>query len=192
MTRDRLYGSDTPFGQWLRQQPDLDSHQEGLVISDSDWMFQKYRMNIVDNVGTRELQFLMMVEVKTRCGEPSSSQQETLFFYHQMLNRKTMLRRINRSPVMVWSFGVFVLSLEGEEPEASHRMRWGVFQSDGSLQYFCTNSIETIKEVLRFDRRPSEPQKELELRRHHSTQEITVTECMPLGFAIEKVVMRRS
>jgi hypothetical protein len=193
MTTDRRYGEGTPFGVWLRKQSDIDSHQHAFIANDQDWLFQRYRLDARDKVGTRDLQALMDVEVKTRNGRPNSSQQETLWFRHQRLDSKDRLLRIGpRSRVSVWNFGVFVLVLGVEEPKNQSGMLWGKFNQQGELDYQPILWVADLKDILSFRTFPDNPCERFSWRRHHKTKELIVTRNSPLGFEFEEIVKKRS
>jgi hypothetical protein len=168
VTIARRYGEDTPFGKWVREQRELDSHQFSLTLNDADWIFHRYRTE-VDAVGTRDLQCMMVVETKMYYAVPRQPQLETLFFLHQMLNRKGVLRRPGKPSVALWSYGVFVLSLQGTHPGDSRGANWGRFDERGQLNWTPIESRQQLIEILRFDLTPDtlEP---LSTRRHHKTR----------------------
>lgn len=184
---------ETPFGRWVRQQDSIDSHQHGLVVTDADWIFQKYKTN-VDVLGARNVQLMMICEVKTFGATPGASQVETLFFLHQstccMRERK---RPGGLSPIMLWHFGVFILSIPGNTPVDGHPMYWGSFDSDGSVSWRKTTSVRSLVELLGFVRRPDDPPRKLDLRRHHISKDVQATEFLPiLGVSIHKTIKKRS
>lgn len=187
-------GAGTPFGLWCREQNGLESHQHSLTITDADWMFHKFRTNI-DACGIRDVQLAMIVEVKSRNSVPTSSQQETLFYHHQLLctcGKTRKVKRVQRAPIQLWHFGVFVLRLPGDTPsDFPKSLEWGIFADDGSLTWLPGTECGLIQ-LLRFDRRPDNPKRALCLRRHHSTRVVTAVETTPLGFEVERTITRRS
>src|SRR5215470_12279681 len=65
MTEPRHASYDeTPFGAWVRRQPEIESRRTGLSVTDIDWCFHKFKTS-VDRLGTREIQLMLMVELKT-------------------------------------------------------------------------------------------------------------------------------
>lgn len=187
MTRQRTYGEDTPFGAWLRRQPALSSTH--FVASDVDWVLHRYRLD-EDKVGTRDLNFMMLLETKTHGARLNSSQQETLWFQHQLLKRSGQLRLIGaRAKRAVWSFGVSVLVMDGESP-ACGGMVWARFRSDGSLSEKCVSEQQLIQ-LFRFDLHP-DSLKPMIARRHHKTREMVVCEKTQLGFYADRVDVHRS
>ena len=64
MTTPRRDDTQEPWAAWVQRNPRLDSVRDGLCCTNSDLWVHKYR-TYVDNVGTRELQHIMLIEVKT-------------------------------------------------------------------------------------------------------------------------------
>lgn len=191
MTRGRVYGSDTPFCAWMRTCPDLPSHSKnfGFTSSDNDITVHKY-MTSVDSIGTREVQAIMQVEIKTRCGKPEESQMDTL----SKLNLFKGYKRVNGTHINF--FGVFILVLSGTKPENSKRMWWGkipegkVCNNASNLIWVPVDKDKLIK-LLRFDLHPVSLTTNA-FRRHHKTREILVTETTPLGFECDRILIKRS
>lgn len=181
---------ETPFGNWVRNNPSLEAHQHSLTVTDADWIFHKYRAT-VDGISTRDVQLAMLVETKTFGRTPTKSQQETLFYHHQLLNRKGKVNRVMQPEITLWHFGVYVLRMDSSRPDENSHCLWGRFGDGGTLTWMPLDQA-TLTQVLRFDRRPDDPRQDLSLRRHHKTRELVVLETMPLGFHAEKKVLRRS
>jgi len=191
MTRSRAYGSDTEFCAWMRSCKELPSfgNDFGLSISDNDVTLHRY-MTSVDGQGSRQVQALMQIEVKTRQGKPPFAQMDTLSKLNMFCGQR------NTKQGVVRFFGVFVLVLSGTSPDDSNAMWWGVIPKG----LHVTNALnlkwkkitkEELVQILRFDRHPRNMEK-LPFRRHHKTREITVVEKTPLGFEIEKTIVKRS
>ena len=193
MTTQRRDGGaeETPFGKWVRAQDDLDSISECLTVNDVDMMFHKYRIEL-DGIGPRKVQLMLDLEVKTFDRMPSSDQRQTLFFHHQLLSSTgPLLDSRNGGQASVWHFGFFVLSMSGLHPgEPDPCLMWCRFDEVGKL-FPVPISVQSLKEILRFDIRPDtlEP---ISLRRHHKTQRVEYTETTPLGFVTPRIVKRRS
>lgn len=193
MTSVRRYGDDTPFGRWVREQNSLESRQHGFTANDADWIFHKYKTNI-DGNGSRSVQLMMLCEVKTRLATPNKDQQETLYFMHQLLNQKRVLRRPFKGPVSVWHFGVYVLRMEGEAPKDGEEMAWGRFDAYGSIRWRTTRDTRKIVQLLGFSRAPDNPDETLRarLRRHHHAKTIERTIRTELGFRVAESQTVRS
>ncbi len=192
MTRQRQYGADTPFGVWIRKQKEIDSHQHGLCVNDADWILHKYKTGVVDRIGTRDVQLAMMVEVKTNGSEPNKSQQEILFYFHQLLESKKWVKRVKSSKIMLWCYGVFVLSLEGDCPKDGELIRWGSFEADGTISWLKNKDEKALVALLGFDKIPNSPNDKFSARRHHKDESLIVTKPCELGFPIETTIHFRS
>lgn len=202
MTRSRIYGSDTPFCAWMRSRTDLPSYGDpnfGFVASDNDVTIHRY-LSEVDGIGTREVQGLMQIEVKTRRshgddGGPAtnglrSSQIDTL----SKLNLFCGDKRVHGQWIRF--FGVFLIVMDGTTPANSSTMWWGVLPKNTVLgdwhdAKWRRISMGTLISLLRFDRHPRTLQTH-PLRRHHKTSSIMVTERAPLGFPVERRLVMRS
>lgn len=184
MTRQRIYGSDVPFMAWMRDQGDLPSYSKtcGVVSTDVDCWIHRY-MTEVDSIGTRNLQAIMFLEVKSRGGQPSPSQLDSLRKVDAF--RKTA----DRSLQCVINCGVSVLRLSNLSPDDSEVMYWGRF-SKGKLSYRTIDKSQLLL-LMRFelhhDNLTPRP-----FRRHHKTSEFMVEERTPLGFTVQRPVIKRS
>jgi len=188
MTRTRAYGEDSAFGDWIRKQPGMDSQE--LVLNDCDWMFQRYR-TAVDNINTREIQSLMLVEVKTRGGVPRPSQLETLSLFHEGALRASR-SAWSRNGKVIRYHGVSVISFTGTCPTDSEMIWWGRFRSDDLMDIYWQQVTEAqMIGLLMFDLHPDNltPQP---YRRHHKTGVIEQLVTLPLGFNTHVKVETRS
>lgn len=192
MTRPRVYGEDTPFCAWLRGHDALDSVRDAFTAHDVDLHCHKYKAN-VDGVGTRDVQLLMMLEIKTRGAMPSREQKETLFFQHQCQVSKR--KRVNSSTgklTSVWNFGCSLLSLPAERPDDAPHMRWCRFDPKGKGKWTIQEIDEqTLVRILAFDIDPDSLMP-LSLRRHHKTSQLWQETTTPLGFQTVQLVVARS
>jgi hypothetical protein len=190
MTRLRVSLEEaTPFGQWVREHPAIESRQSGLTVTDIDWCFHKYAPH-VDSLGTREVQLMLFLELKCYNAEPRPSQLETLSELHQLLCSKKKVQRPGRSATMLWHFGVYVLSLPCVSPEQSASCRWGHFGEDGRLAWRQISS-QLLPQILGFTRRPDTLER-LDLRRHHAFTAFISRDKVPLGFTVDTLVIKRS
>lgn len=191
MTRERIYGSDTEFCEWMRNCKDLPSvgRDFGLSASDNDVTLHRY-MTSVDQQGTREVQALMQIEVKTRRGKPTTAQMDTLSKLNMFCGQKDTDQGVVRF------FGVFLLVMSGVDPDTSEYMWWGVIpkglieQDAAKIEWHQIDKQKLI-ELMRFDRHPRNL-KTLAFRRHHASRTIYEQQQTPLGFEVWKPVTHRS
>lgn len=184
MTRSRVFGSDTDFCAWHRKHADLQATSNlGMTLNDIDVLVHRY-VHCRDKIGTRDIQCLMHLEVKTRNGEPQFAQRDSFC----KLNLFRGDRRHKRMRII--NFGVFFLSMSHTSPDNSTSMRWGRFTHSEEIEWRTINESQLLR-LLRFDVDPStlEP---LQFRRHHKTRETIERRVMPLGFATEVRVTHRS
>ena len=166
MIRSRTFGSDVPYMAWMRsREKELPSYSSsiGFVATDVDVFVHRYLTVPSDGIGTREVQNMMLIEVKSRSGNPSSSQLDTL----SKINLFNGIRRVAGRRVEF--FGVFFLKLSGTSPDDSDQMWWGSILS-GVVQWQKIDTT-TLIALLRFDIHPVTLGL-IEYRRHHKTTEI--------------------
>lgn len=189
MTAPRRFGEDSPFNRWLRGEPDLDSHANGITVNDCDLLVHKYRTR---QCGKR-VHLKMLVEVKTRSAMPSDVQRETLFDWHNCAkSKRRRLSAMTGKVRAVWNFGVFVLCLSGTDPTDSARIEWCQFDDVGELHPVAIDR-ETLIRLLRFDIAPDNfSVMTSRMRLHHKKSELRVVQRMPLGFEVEVLVRRSS
>ncbi len=172
MTRPRRDGNEPPFNQWFRDNPRLDSIKESLSVLDSDLWDHKFRIHS-DRRGSRDVQHLSLIEVKTFEAELTEAQRDTLWVITTALMRKKegcnrpfifqmphyfrngSNRRCNLRTV--WCWGAHVLRMSHDSPQSSGWMMWDKKEID----------VEMLEELLRFERdhftlRPRSD------RRHHA------------------------
>lgn len=190
MTTSRRDGNDTPFGHWLRQRPEIDSRH--FVASDIDWVLHRYRPE-VDSVGTREINYMMFLEVKTFGADLNFSQAESLWFQHQLFQQKqgkrNLLMQGGRARRAVWHFGVSVLRMQTDSPSSGDIM-WCRFDSIGTLQWKLISEHQLIQ-LFRFDLHP-DSLNPMSARRHHKTRRIEHIERTELGFETPRRFISRS
>lgn len=183
----RSFGSDLAFCDWMRNCGELPSYSRdvGFVATDVDLFLHNYLVAI-DGSGSRDIQTLMAVEVKTRFGEPNKSQLDTLAKMHFT---SFQYRAVLFGSEYVRNFGVSVLQLSGTTPANSQKMLWGRF-NQRELKWKEINFSELIDLFLckrhpdSLDRNP--------LRRHHKTRELVATVKTELGFSIDELIRKKS
>jgi len=188
MTRARIYGSDVEFCRWLRGCKLLPSHDAaagvGVVASDVDVFLHRYMMS-VDGVGTRQVQAMGFLEVKTRGGGIRDSQSDTLWKAHMMSKGQSVF-----DGIVLRHYGVGFLFMDGTSPDDSGSMEWGRFQKNRSILRKAITLTDLI-DLLKFDRHWHNLTRN-PFRRHHKTRTIYGTDVAPLGFEVDTVVQERS
>ena len=162
--------AETDFERWMRNHSQLNS-RHGIVRFDLDVLLHRYKV-IDDGKGSRDIQCLMFIEVKTYMATPSPCQRDTLSMFNQVLrNGKPNVHSVPRHhpvnrPVKVYShmlkrqvtlrmFGGHLLQMDGSSPENSSRMLWDNQDID----------VQWLLELLRFERHPDRPHLMLDHRR---------------------------
>lgn len=182
MTALRRDGQNTGFQAWIRNNPNLDSSRAGLVFTDSDLWCHKYFAH-VDRNGTRDVQCLMLIEVKEFGADISETQQDTLHIINQVLRNRRQINEYwsecsirkahslrNKRAVDIWSFGVHVLRVPGDGTFMQwHRMTWDKHQI----------GHEQLERILRFELDP-DTLEEISFRRHHLNGQICKEADYPL------------
>jgi len=190
MIRQRYWGSEEGLSRWFRhQESQLPSRSNGKAFSiiDVDFVIHAYKL-CEDGVGTREIQAIMKVEFKSRNGEPTPGQLDTL--WKDNLGHKTDY--YDCAGLKVRNFGWFVLSVNGTCPDDSDVMRWGniVGTKSACIEWVPINK-DRLFEILRFDVDPRTLKRRW-YRRHHKTEvRYEISEC-ELGFPVALAVKHSS
>ena len=187
MTRDRVFGQDIEFNAWMRACKELPSYSEncGFVASDVDTVVHRY-MTCVDTVGTREMQSMTQLEVKTRGGDLTDSQKDTWFKQHCFSRG---VQSIFGEHTRHW--GVAMVFLSNTTPDNSEWIEWGRFgRTKNDIRRTRIDRRQLIQ-VLKFELSP-ETLKPNPFRRHHKTNTIIEQKTAPLGFTYYKPVTKRS
>lgn len=191
MTRQRIYGEDKPMCDWIRRHSELDS-DKGIVVTDCDLIIHRYlticdRYGLNGTISTREIQAMMMVEVKTRLGKPSDSQSDTLAKWNLFRGSKAF------ENYSIRNLGVSILSLSGTNPDDSETMFWGRFLEDQKAQEIKWRKIskEELTGLLLFNLHPDNLTTN-PFRRHHAKKEIFTEETTENGLQIPVRVFQRS
>lgn len=186
-TRDRIYGEDKPFCDWMRRHKLLPSKGDdecGFAATDVDVHIHRF-ITSVDSLGTRQIQSMMTLEVKTRNGKVHFSQLDTLAKQHMCSQGQQFFLG-----QLVWHWGVSIVRLSGETPEDSSLIRWGRFVTPKQVQETDITADQLI-DLMRFELHPDTllPRP---FRRHHKTHKFYVQEKAPLGFTYDKPIVKRS
>lgn len=168
----REHTVETDFERWVRNHRQLDSVRESIVRFDLDVLLHKYQTKEVDGKGSRDIQFMMFVEVKTYMATPSRSQVDTLSILNQILRNRspnihsTPRRQVSRQvrrvhskilgrEVAIHLWGGHLLQMDGTSPESSTLMLWDNSPID----------TDRLLELLRFVRNPDRPDLMIDTRR---------------------------
>ena len=163
--------AETDFERWMRNCSDLDSRRKGIVRFDLDVLLHKYLIH-EDGKGSRDIQCLMFVEVKTRMAKPSDSQRDTLSMLNQVLrNRRpnrhskpyrqmdATVRKVRSTfldkDVTLKMYGGHLLQLSDTMPDNSGVMRWDNWKI----------TKHHLIELLTFARDPDRPNQMIDHRR---------------------------
>src|SRR5690606_24918959 len=125
---------DSPFGAWIRSNPDLDSIRARLSVSDCDYWIHQYRAHH-DRCGIRAVDSIMLVELKTWRADVRFAQRDTLHLVDQLLRMSTTRADGRRRTVrtnglatgeqrIVRCFGVHTLRLSSDRPDRSEEIYW--------------------------------------------------------------------
>lgn len=164
MTAPRRDGVDaSPYHQWLRETPELDSRHYGISVTDSDhWQHKFSRSN-----GER-YDHLMLIEVKCFSRPVPFAQNDTLDVVGQLL-RGNVRNNGRRYPVrikdsrrsgcfrLVRCYGMHILTMSGDRPDTSSRLWW-----DGKRIFY-----HQLIGIYRFELDPDHPSRFMDTRRHH-------------------------
>jgi hypothetical protein len=187
MTRARIFGEGSEFGEWLRRQESIPSSK--VVASDCDFMIHRHTTDVGER-GTREVQSLMILEVKTRNGEPQWSQLDTMWANHLCANTREPRRTIRHQNKKLFHEGVSFVSLSGTTPENSNLIRWGRFGSAAKINWTPVSSCQLLQ-LLRFEL-DLDTLKPRPYRSHHASRSVIEIQETALGFSIPVVVTFKS
>lgn len=161
--------TNSPFGSWLRAQPEIDSRAEGVYIFDIDWIIHRCRKG-ADKCGTREVECLMLIETKCYDTRLEHSQRDTLNILGQLLNNtrnnkfiqargavRQVFSTYKNKVVPVRCFGVHTLTFKKTCPDDGY-MKW---DKKGEI------TKEQLIGLLRFEIHPYTLQP-MDIRRHHT------------------------
>lgn len=171
--------TEQPIKAWIRGHDQLDSRRACLCIGDSDLWIHKYGTRSTRWRGVRrDVQYLMLVEIKTHDADMTSAQRDLMWTVDQLLRSvsRSEQRAVGRflaghrknvrmvhsliagRTVAVYCYGVHKLRLSGSTPADSDRITW-----DNK-----PIGAEQVAEVLRFDLNP-DTLRPMEHRSHKKT-----------------------
>ena len=168
---------ETAFSRWMRKNPRIGSSPDAaaIVSFDCDVLLHKY-LTYNDTLGSRDIQAMMFIEVKTFGAEMTGAQRDTLGILNQILrNRKgtpnAKKRRIqascgdskdkawsklNKKWVIIRLFGGHLLQFSGQCPITSQEIEWDRKPI----------KVEQLVLLLRFELDP-DTLMPIDWRRHH-------------------------
>lgn len=188
MTRDRIFGSDVPFMAWCRSCGALPSWSSecGWVQTDVDTFVHRY-LTCVDRQGTRDVQPMMEIEVKTRSGNLTQSQLDTYRKKHA-----TTIPHLKWNGQTLVNYGVSFVRMDGTTPTDSQWLKWGRFTRSSAFDVAWHDiNVDQLVQLLRFDLNPNTLAAN-SFRRHHATRKVLISEATPLGFVAERELVTRS
>ena len=132
-------------------------------MQDIDMWIHQYK-TFIDHVGTREINNLMLVEVKESSGFLDYAQRDTLSIADQLLRTGNQYKRIRDASgklrkIRCW--GVHTLRFNGTSPEVSDIITWDDKPID----------LAILEDLLTFQRDPDTLQERSE-RRHHTISQL--------------------
>lgn len=191
MTRDRIYGEDTPFGRWMREQGRVvgTMPSSAFVSSDCDYLIHRYK-TVVDGYGTRDIQAQMILEVKTNSAKPRFAQVDSMWLHHLCANTSNPRRKVEYLGKAVFHHGVSFLSMSGTMPDNSETMEWGRFGRSAIIMWRAITTQQLI-DLMMFEIHPDNFERN-PYRRHHKTRTFQQQVMQPIGFPIWQTITNRS
>ncbi len=137
--------TEPPIKKWIRNHEDLDSQEKCLWIGDSDLWVHRWGKRATRHRGVnRDVQSLMLVEVKTWWQDLDPSQRDTLWSIDQLLRTKSKVDRRLAGMFMtghmqnarvvhgfragkritLLCYGAHKLRMDGATPDSSSRITW--------------------------------------------------------------------
>lgn len=194
--RIRHYGEDSPFGSWLRERnkdgtiPST-SLEFGVTANDVDMVINRWKCK---PTGTR-VNSILMVEIKTRGGELSYSQE----CLSSLMSCFAAARNFPNCQVRF--YGCASLIMSGTSPDNSDWMQWRRFPvliKQSKTKVFVKRDwlVDQITksqliDLLRFDLHPISLRKcSIEQVKHGKTR-IERTVKTPLGFDVDEIIWKQ-
>ena len=155
----------------MRNNKCLDSVRESIVRFDLDLLLHRYKTT-TDGKGTRDIQCMMFIEIKTFMAKISDAQRDTLSLLNQVMrNRKPNIHssprrqiknqicraysRMLKKDVTLFLYGGHLLQMDGTCPKSSSLMLWD----------YKPINIDCLEKLLRFEMNPDRPDIKLDHRR---------------------------
>lgn len=166
--------AETAFCRWMRDQEELDSRRNGIVRTDCDHIILRYKTHKTG----RELQLMMIVEVKEFGRDPDPTQKDMLSFLSQTIWHSLRGKNMHKATtdrtlrlkswilgrdVNVRNLGVHLLQFEKTSPKDSEWIRWNYHEVDEA----------TLIQILAMNVRPDNPKRSIDefLRDRHKKQD---------------------
>lgn len=157
---------ETPFRDWCRHNPRLDSVNYGLSNMDIDNIWHRY-LDHNDKIGKRTINHILLIEEKSHGADLSFAQRDTMFLIHQALRdadgKKYWTARKDKVIVRFW--GYFKLRYDGGTMQNSHNIWWN--------KKIIT--LDTLEKILLFELNPLTLQTRDD-RRHHAARHFPLLE----------------
>jgi hypothetical protein len=128
---------------------------------------------------------MMILEVKTRNGEPRFAQLDSMYLQHEFSKG-----RMRKGIMTIAHHGVSFLSLSGTTPDNSALMRWGRFGEKKAINWRPVDR-STLESLLLFNLHPDNFSPN-PYRRHHKTSTLEQVVTFPLGFSSPVTLVSRS
>ena len=137
--------TETAFGRWIRNNKELDSVKDSIVVQDQDYWIHKYASH-----GDRSFKLLVGVEIKTMGAELTDAQQDLLHILNQLMrNRKQTPTKgvkwqagpginivkslMHNCNVRLRAYGMHVLKFSGMGPDDSESIKWDNREIDAAV-----------------------------------------------------------
>lgn len=160
-TKARVYGSDQPFNDWVRTNPNV-SATKGFGMQDVDCLLNLWHKH--SESGNRERQQMMFIETKTYTSawspqqyqDRNVSQLDTFSKLH-LCCKGTYEFSDERGDKLLRNHGVSFLVMNADTPPESSVMYWGRFKWVSSIQIFdqlkwvVLDGTDHLEALLRFE-----------------------------------------
>jgi hypothetical protein len=141
---------ETAFERWIRNNERLDK-PPCIARFDLDVLLHRYKFD-----GSRDVQAMMFIEVKTHQAKIKRPQAATLNIFHQVLRHRdgeAVFCTMEQRDVQILMFGGHLLRLSHSSPVDSEWMEWGGVRIDESQ----------LEKLLKFELCPDNPTQSLDV-----------------------------